>query len=87
MLGFARIGDRVVTAKGIGIIMRGSQNTLIERFPAARVGDMVLLPRGVGIIIQGSSTVKINNLQAARMLDRTMPPGIIITSASRTLTK
>ncbi len=85
--GFARIGSRVITTKGMGIVIRGSQNVIVESIPASRVGDLVILPKGMGIIVQGSPTVLMNSRPAGRLLDRTIPPGFIITTATKTFTK
>ena len=87
MRGFARLGDLVLTTKGIGIIIRGSSNTFIERRPAARLVDLVLLPRSMGFIITGAARVLINRRPAARLFDYTNPFGIIITSARKTFTR
>ncbi len=85
-LGFARITDRVMTAKGPGIIVSGSSNAFIENLPASRVADIAIIPKGIATIIRGSSTVFINSLPAARLLDITIPYGIIISAASKTTT-
>jgi uncharacterized Zn-binding protein involved in type VI secretion len=84
--GFARIFEKVITSKGIGFIIQGSQNTFIENRLAARIGDKVLLPRGIGAVATGSGTVFINTRRAARKFDRVIPPGVVISSASKTKT-
>lgn len=59
-----------------GLINTGSDNVLIDGFPAARKGDGFICPaafhNGSGIIMGGSTSVLINGKPAARMGDATI---------------
>lgn len=59
-----------------GLINTGSDNVLIDKYPAARKGDGFICPsafhKGSGIIMGGSTSVFINGKPAARIGDETI---------------